>query len=589
MAKKSSLLGGVSVKVENRSGFDKSRLNILTTKVGTITPIAKQLMIPGDFNLRINLNAELPPLASDAYLRSHLKVEAFFVPLRLCYGGFESWFCGKEMYDSRTDSFVRAKLPNFHYNIYVDSEAIGNDEKPTFEAGSLMDYLGCKYAIRNGVPSFFAGALDPLLSSPQSITGNLSEDFNIFPLIAYHLIYDHWYRNKLVQRPCFAPIDAFDSFARENFKVSHLPFSSFRDIKSVFNYWNYANNLVESSTGWSWANTALSDMLLDGVRLNELRQRNYGDDYFTAASPTAQEGSPVVVSTAGGSFTISALRMQNALQEFAEVNNFASADYVQTMSARYGTAPSAKVVQKPVLLGSADFPFYTRGVNVNSSATQGTSVDSSNPWVDGGVVGATAGKASAQGREFVCSGHVDEPGYLMVMASFVPEANYASGISHDMKLFTKEGSLVDLPVGLLEHVGNEPIFELELNSMAQANDIFGYVQRYLWHKAGQVNEVHGLYRYGESLESFVPQRYLDGIISPAGVRISSDFLRIDTKDLDGITAVVGDLSQYGVMIDSAIELFVSEPLSESALPALSNPALEHGRSVYLKHGGSKLS
>lgn len=594
MAKKSSLLGGVSVKVENRSGFDKSRLNILTTHVGTITPIAKQLMIPGDFNLRVNLNAELPPLASDAYLRSHLKVEAFFVPMRLCYGGFESWFCGKEVFDRVNDSFVRAKLPRLFFDATLNGYGVQEELFSTVNrgagAGSLMDYFGVKF----NLGSVASGGQPLIDNNAWTLSDNVEiyQDqgswtkglyLNVFPFISYALIYDHWYRNKLVQRPLFAPCDSL-SPSNGNLYASHLPFISLSNILNVYSNSDVVDYAVKNRD-FEIVNRFISDTLLDGSSLLELRQRNYGDDYFTAASPSAQEGSPVVVNTAGGSFTISALRMQNALQEFAEVNNFASADYIQTMSARYGDAPSNAVAQKPILLGSADFPFYTRGVQVNSGADSANG--SENPWVNNGIVGATAGKASAQGREFVCSGHVSEPGYLMVLATFVPEANYASGISHDMTIFTEEGSLVDLPVGLLEHVGNEPIFSKELTPLGQ-DDVFGYVQRYLWHKAGQVNEIHGLYRAGQSLQSFVPQRSFDDV-QGEDARISSAFLRIDPSDLDGITAVKGDLSNYGVMIDSAIELFVSEPLSESALPALSNPALEHGRSVYLKHGGSKLA
>lgn len=577
MAKK--ILSGVSVKVENRSGFDKSRLNLLSTFVGTITPIVKQLCIPGHVRYRADLHSILPPLAFDAYLRSHLKVEAFFVPMRLCYGGFESWFCGKEMYDSRTNSFVRAKLPRLAYNFTYDYDAadtIVPDEVGAAHGGacSLLDYLNVRFDLdESGLPS----------NNGTDWTANVGKSgiqayyLNLFPVIAYHLIYDEWYRNKNVQRPLFAPIDPFDSFAREQYKVAHLPFSSFRDLKTIMDRWSF----VENAPG-DWSETMISDDLLDGSSVLSLHQRNYGDDYFTAARPSAQEGSPAVISTAGGSFTISALRVQNSMQEFREVNNYASPDYVQTMSARYGTAPSNGVAQKPILVGSADYPYFSRGVDQNSGAAS----DSGNPWTDSGVVGAQAGRASANGTEFICDFDVTEPGYFMVLASFVPEANYASGIAHDMNLFTQEGSLVDLPVGMLENVGDEPIERRELDSSQRG--IFGYVQRYLWHKAGHGNEVHGLLRDRMSLAAYVPYRSFGYATSFETVDISSQFLRIKTSDLDGITAVKADLSKYGLIIDVNNEIFVSEPLSESALPSLVDPAREHGRDVYLKHGGSRL-
>lgn len=105
----------------------------------------------------------------------------------------------------------------------------------------------------------------------------------------------------------------------------------------------------------------------------------------------------------------------------------------------------------------------------------------------------------------------------------------------------------------------------------------------MWHKAGQVNEVHGLFRQGSSLEAFIPQRL--SVNGQMFSGLTSAFLKVDPSDLDNVTAVAGAISEYGVMIDSKIDLFVSEPLSESCLPSLSDPAEEHGRSVYLKRGG----
>lgn len=79
------------VRVPKRSGFDKSFQNILTTKVGTLTPILVDELVPNSkVNLQATLSASLPPLVSDTFMRCNLKTEAFFVPMRLLYGGFEA-------------------------------------------------------------------------------------------------------------------------------------------------------------------------------------------------------------------------------------------------------------------------------------------------------------------------------------------------------------------------------------------------------------------------------------------------------------------------------------------------------------------
>lgn len=559
MADKKSLLGGAQIKVENVSGFDKSRFNALTAPLGSIVPIVKQLMIPGKFKLSLAISAQLPPLATDAFLRTHLKVEAFLCPLRLCYGGFESWYSGREVAELTSDgtNFTRAKLPYLNFPGVPSTEWNGVAANRAFGPHSLMDYFNVKVPLENGG--------DVALSHFPTY----NRKFNIFPFLCYGLIYDHWYRNKLIEKPLFSPSVSDNGYTVTRNFLPHLPWCSFMNRR------NFDVNLTTD------VRTMRASVPLLNGSLFDLRQRNYGYDYYTTALPSAQEGNPMSVDTSGGSFTISALRLQNALQHFSEVNQLAGPDMVQANKARYGVDLSDGVAQRPILLGSADFPMYTSGVE---QTAQGAGDSSQNPFAG---IAARYGRAHAEGSEFVCEGAVKEPSYLMVMASLVPEANYAQGIAHDMRLFTEEGSLVDLPVSALEQTGYEPILSEEIYADDQyLGEVFGYQPRYMWHKAGSAsNEVHGLFREGASLESFVPQRFFE----PGSVpKIGTAFLKVDPSDLDNVMAVNGSLSQYGVMIDSSIRLFVSEPLGESALPSLVDPAEEHGYSVYVRRGGQSL-
>ena len=67
----------VALKVPKMSGFDKSHQNLLTSKCGTITPILVDELIPGQkISLKLALNAQLPPLASDTFMRCSIKTEA---------------------------------------------------------------------------------------------------------------------------------------------------------------------------------------------------------------------------------------------------------------------------------------------------------------------------------------------------------------------------------------------------------------------------------------------------------------------------------------------------------------------------------
>lgn len=591
MANKSVLIGGRTINVKGRSSFDKSFLNALTSHVGCITPIFNRLVIPSSGRVTGSFHCELPPLATDAYLRSHLKVEAFYTPLRLLSGSFQSWFSGEQVWDHRNSAYSRAKLPY----AFIPVEFTNSNTQTTetffdvddadfcFGASSLTDYFNVRFDYDAN------GDIDiPLW---DSVRLGADEDMhgiklNLFPYVNYHLLYHHFYRNKSVQRPVFAPTDVATDGDASVLHAYNLPSAITLDKACVVlagSYLTYGASEDTFQDRYADGNSPehCSDALLDGHSLFSLRQRNYGDDYFTAARPQAQAGNPVTVQVdASGKFSIASLRLQNALQEFEEVNNYATPDYVQVNMARYGVSVANGVVQKPVILSSADYPMFTKSVELNA---QTADANNRNPFAAAGMLGASAGRASSNGIQFSFDFDAKEPGYVMVLATLVPEANYATGVEHGMRIFIEEGDLTDLPCSLLEHVGDEPIMATELYGKSLDTDVFGYVQRYLWHKAGSGNQIHGLYRKGKSLQAFVPQRNFT-----AAPQISSSFLEIPRTALDDVASVQSGISQFGLQLDCAFQVHISEPLSESALPALSDPAREHGREVYLKNGGSTL-
>ena len=114
MADSNQFFKNVEVKTAPRSGFNKSHKNVATFTVGTITPILWDTLIPNsDATVKIDLTAQLPPLASDTYMRAAVKLEAFAVPMRLLYGGFEKWFTGDTVYNSAGQT-ASIKLPSLN-------------------------------------------------------------------------------------------------------------------------------------------------------------------------------------------------------------------------------------------------------------------------------------------------------------------------------------------------------------------------------------------------------------------------------------------------------------------------------------------
>lgn len=519
----------VRVNVPGRSTFDKSFKNILTGKVGYLVPLVSKYVMPGaKGSLKISLSASLPPLASDTFMRADLKVEAFLVPLRLLYGGFESWLTGRSLRKKPaggTASYVRAELPFLRVG---DGTSAGMASDLSYMgAGSLSDYLGLRI-------------------DPNNLPSAYQQHFNIFPFLAYHRIWDDWYRNPRVTNSIFGPsVDA------SSVGLSQLP------------YWS-----TDSLTAFS-----IRNQFDNGDYLSGLHNRNYGADYFTVAQLNAQSGGPQSVAVSSNSFTIQALRQANSIQQWAERSGLGSPRLQDYVRAHFGADLSSGVAQRAILLGSASYPVYSKGVEAQSGVTA-----TNNPFTS---VGSQYGRASASGSDFVCRFECNEPSQLMVLVSLVPEANYGSGIDHQFFMLNAVGSQVDLPDPILENTGNEPIYASELTGQiyggTATGPVFGYVPKNTHYKTSR-NEVHGLLRAGESLAAFVAQRTFVAGQPPV---LSTAFLRVGTTDLDNVTAVTSELSQFGYWLDSFIDLKVSEPLVESAIPSLQDPAYEHGHGVVL--------
>lgn len=575
----------VNVKVQPKSSFDLSFQNLLTTKVGTITPVLCEEVIPNEtIDLRAAIQAQLPPLASDTFMRCDLKYEAFFVPHRLVMKGYEEWLVpGSELGSDVSATFV----PHVPQISLTTAECA---------AGTLADYLGVKSDLPR-VPS----------SAQTAVTSASTIAVNAMPFLAYHRIYNDWYRNSLVQKSIYR------SEGLINTGTSHANYSAMDSQSVVPN-----ERLGYVLTGTSTAPTATSNTksYYDGVLCTDLRQRNFGIDRFTSSTPSAQNGEAQglklsdIETNAG--FTIGQLRAANSIQVWLERNSLAGNRLVDYVKANYGANLSDGVAQRSLLLGSGSFAVYSKGIYETSiEKYQGSVEGVSNPFK--GSPGAQFGSAFASGNEYIIDHFTaNEPGYVFVMCTLVPKVNYGSGI--DRKLIRyMNNSRTDMANPLLQNTGNEPIWQPELSTwnayleqgLTGDQQIFGYQEKYADWKSKQ-NEIHGLIRekngfvsaatngdsyvnpldaYNGSLSMFASQSNFGRGYTP---EISTSFLQIPTDYLNNVTAVEDDLSNYGCWIDTYFDFKVSMPLARNSIPSLQDPAYEHGYDVTLDRGGKRL-
>lgn len=541
MSHTSKIFTKVPVNVQKRSGFDLSHENLFSATIGTIIPASVEEVMPGDVvSIGSAVSVELPPLATNFKGRVDARLEAFFVPNRILWAGWQDFITQDPTHKPAVPSYtVATNIPK----VQVTSSTSG--------AGSLSDYLGYK------------------------LGGSSNADLNALPFLAYQKIWDDWYRDSNIQQPFFQ--DGISNYDGASFRASVIPFLRTTGTLSVTSSVVTANSLL----GYN------------GTDIRSLKQRNFAKDYFTTMTTEPQSGSPSSLqfniqgavtegtSVAGvGSFTIASLRAANSLQKWLERNNISGTRYYDQILAHYGVLPSDASINRSVLLGAMSTPVV---VNSISQQSQGTNSQIKNPYANS--TGAQFGRGNAFGKDrLVNNFKVTEHGFIMIMFTLVPHAYYSSGARR--YLFTRDKSS-SFAFPEFANIGDQPVYKGELTttdvgtSGSTAWATMGYTQRFAEYKYHD-DEVHGLLRDGSSLNSFVLSRGFDNSVS-----LNSSLLEIPTNYMDSVMITTSSVSGFNAIVDCYFDSKFLRVLPEYSLPSLCEGEND-GKKVYVPKGGTRL-
>lgn len=577
-----NIFKNVSVDIPNKSGFDMSHENLFSSFCGTLTPALVDTLLPGDkVNLDAITNVQLPPFASDFYGRIELKFEAFFVPFRLLYGGWKEFITIPLDFVNGTRPEVNGNL-TYSYQIastvlpsITVQDGVTNPSSNTLKfsdylgAGSLADFLGYK--------------LDPSTINSSSEPASLG--INVMPFLAYHKIWDDWYRDSRLSSSCFAKYNPSSATSSTYGYIapSFLPYITIYKSSSIAN-----SELNRYSFQYAQGDVNISSATKP--HLFDLRQRSFAKDYFTNSTPLPQAGNQqsvgfnVNTSTGAGSFSIASLRAANSIQTWLERNNLAGNRYPDQIKANFGVYPSDSATDRCLYLGRLNVPVYAKSVYQTAPSAFGTSPVNltRNPIESqGATFGSPQGVKSGRLADFTASEH----GYLFVMASLVPTAYYSTGISR----YLMDTKVTDFGWPLLQGTGDEPIFTRELtrDPWNSPNIItFGYTQRYS-HFKFMNDEIHGLLRDGESLEAFALQRsFENGSTGLSTPNISTVFNEIPRNFLDQVSSISQEQSRFGYWCDTYFKYYKISTLSAYSVPTLGDLKNVHKERIPL--GGKRL-
>lgn len=587
MSHSSRIFEEAPVKVQNRNGFDLSHLNVGTSKCGQLVPVMCKVLPPNTkFTLGVNMEVSLPPLATTFYGRIDAIVEGFVIPLSILYGGFKHFISNQQntMFPSSQDSVLSAggfAIPYFDAVSVAQGSGDGiANWSSLFESNdNIYEYLGVRQSVR------------------QSQVLSVGPKLSLLPALAYHLIWDTWYRNKNVTKTIFSINPNFNyTGAVPSDTSGNLPW-----YKNVSYIWHsfYAEKPFGIATGnyneavsGAFFDSSSSLTFPDGVSVFSTRQRCYARDYFTAASLDVQQGNASAVqfsvdADGDGEFTIASLRAANALQKFCETNNL-SGDFAEMMRNRWGVKPIDADFDEPYYLGRVVVPVYQKGVAQSGVAYDGEGGSiggtSRNPFVTDGVIGAKAGVGGFSGRGSIADSFTSTTwAYIMCIFSLVPHAMYGYGLNRELQMRT----LADFPAPELQTIGYEAIKETEVfyRGVESSFDAdFAYIPRYSRFKYMD-DEVHGEMRPGKSLDSFVLQRRLSAEGGDP-FTLTTSFLEIPQNALDSVFATSVAVSKLSCWYEIFFEFKVSMPLADFCIPTLGD--IQDTHTIKAPIGGSRL-
>lgn len=543
MSKRNSIFTTVPMRIPDRSGFDLSHEHIFTANTGTLVPAASFEVLPGDkVSLGSLFRTTLPPFAVPFMGRIDACMEAFFVPHRIIWKGWESFITQNNGVSPMAAGSVGTPPP-VSVPVFLPSS-----NTSMIGSGTLADYLGFKF--NNG-------------TTPPNV------GMSALKFLAYQKICDDWYRDDNNVLPFFAknPAGTLPSGSTWSSQTSVLTrvVNSFMPTQVAGQQLSATLNLGVPST-----DTARNNLAAFGVDssigLGSLRQRSWAKDYFTTATPAPQAGaaSSVAFDTSGatGQFTIASLRAANSLQKWMERNNIAGTRYGDQILAHFGVLPPSAVMDRAILLGACRTPVIVGSVENNSNAESSTK---NGPF--GNTLGSAAGFGSATDKgSLIDSFDVKEHGFIFVIYSLVPHSYYNSGFDREFR----HVSYGDFAWPEFSNIGDQPILNGELSvEAADPLATFGYNQRYSEYKA-KLDRISGLLSDmsaagGTSqLAAYALQRGFSG----NGPALGKQFLEIPTDYLDQVFAVSAGVSGFSCLVDCYFDCSVLRVLPEYSLPSL---------------------
>ncbi len=562
----------------HRNGFDLSRRNAFTAKVGELLPVLCEEVIPGDkFKIKPEWFTRTRPLNTAAYTRVREYYDFYFVPYRLLWKGFDNFITQMEnpvsaasILDAvdnttslpHTDMY---QLVNYLQKLkaFANNESVTNNDNKFDEVGlnrfystiKLLNYLN--YGSMERI-------LDDYANAPStSYMPNM--ELNVFPLLAYQKIYQDYFRDSQWEKA--APYTWNVDYVGSRQTSSEVPIAQIyvnwtanrQYVPNMLDLrycnWNKdmffgllpspqfgdesfapigINNTLEAITKVD--NTTNYNSMSNAASGNALRwqQRTTGREGYINANPEGTDvnyiyhghtaSTSLVGNVTSNGLSILALRQAEALQKWKEISLSGSQDFRAQMKKHWGVDVGESRSNRCHYIGGS-----VSNVSIGEVVNQNITSDN---------IADIAGKGVGNG-----SGSIDfksdDYGIVMCIYHAVPLLDYES---IGLKRFNTKITAQDFAIPEFDSVGMQQVMNYQMiygapsrpdGSSTPVPSVFplGYAPRYLEYKTA-VDEIHGGFMS-------MPKDYIEQQGFPAWVApINYDWMqKFTTTDYKGLSYV----------------------------------------------------
>lgn len=428
-----SVFNKVQVRKPNSNTFNLSHDLKFTQRMGNLTPILVQEVLPGDrFTIDTQTLIRFAPLVAPVMHSVKVYTHYFFVPNRIVWPNWESFIS-----------------PDLSKENPPAAPTLQFAEEGVFEKSTLADYFGL----------------------PTDVDVSWSDDISAIPFAAYNKIYNEYYRDQNLQGAVpdlltdgntniyysdnpmyFGSIyrrawqhDYFTSalpFAQKGPSVD-LPLGQFEDVPV------HRNNSATGNSYWDSTSGLIGQIGVDNVNNAEFNENMLYAD-------TSQ--------LVGSAATINDLRVAFRLQEWFEKAARGGSRYVEQLLVHWAVRSSDARLNRPEFLGGSINPVIISEVLQTSE-----SADTPQATIAGHGISAGSGKKIRYRAE--------EHGYIIGIQSIMPTTAYQQGLPRH---FTRS-SWEDYAWPTFAHLGEQEILNKEIyydHSDGKNDETFGYIPRY---------------------------------------------------------------------------------------------------------------